>query len=250
MRTCGRLKMSWLRKTMLFCAVSVSVYGGMVHAVYAARALPVVALVGDDVVVGTGLPKGQPSFAQAFADKTKLDRMSPSTLVNISRAGETAETLVSRINEILSYRPSIVVINVGLNDALAQVDPDVIYGNLETVLNALYSSHVNILLLGVNAPSTLPDDYELKFNRIYTELASRYQIYFIPNIMDGIFFDKTNSQDSGLLPSAAGVTKIVNTVFELYRSMIKDYYTLAALCEKNPTHASCVLVSPDDGAEK
>ena len=234
----------WLRKIIQLSVIGVVVLGGVMSVAHAARELPTVVVVGDDTFIGTGLAKNEQNFMQILAAKAHGNQNFSSKIVDLSRAGETADSVVSRVNEILSYRPAIVVLGVGLNDAVNQIEPDVVFGNLESVLNALYNSQVNVLLLGIKAPSSLPDDYELRFNRIYADLASRYQVYLIPNLMDGIFFDPRYSQNDGILPSAKGVEKMFDSFTPVYVSMLRDFKGLADLCRRNPENPSCSLIAP------
>lgn len=196
--------------------------------------VPVVVVLGDDALMGKGLGPAEDGFVQTLEKNAGAAK-----LINLSREGETAESLVGRVNEVLSYRPNIVILGAGLNDALAQTEPDVTYGNLESILNALYSARVNVLLLGVKAPSTLPDEYELRFNRIYSDLALRYQAYFIPNLMDGVYLNQVYSQMDGVLPNAKGVKMMYARFAPLYRTMLGDFVALSKYCKVNPTNAKC-----------
>lgn len=197
--------------------------------------VPTVVILGDELLMGKGLNPAEDGFVQLLEKYVK----SSSKLVNLSREGEKAESLVGRVNEVLSYKPNIVVLSVGVNDALAQIEPDVVFGNLESVLNALYGARVNVLLLGIKAPPSLSDDYELRFNRIYSDLAMRYQTYFLPNLMDDIYDNQKLSQLGGVLPNADGVKLMYERFSPVYKMMLGDFIALTKYCRVNSTHAKC-----------
>lgn len=233
--------LQWYKK--LAVLVCVCIVGGVGEVYAVTQVGPTVVFLGDDAFVGKGLAPTEKGFSTLLESSVGARNGSLNVrLINLSREGETAESLSARINEILSYQPAIVVMGVGLNDALAQTGTDVAYGNLETVLNALYGAKVNVLLLGIKAPSSLPDDYELAFNRIYADLASRYQVYFIPNIMDGIFTSQQFSQDDGVMPNAAGAKKMFGVFINMFRTMLEDYTRLVEFCRTNPTNPSCQTI--------
>jgi acyl-CoA thioesterase-1 len=233
--------LQWFKK--LAVLVSLGFITSVGDAYSATATGPTVVFLGDDAFTGKGLAPTEKSFAKLLDSSVGTTNGSLNIrLINLSREGETAESLVGRINEILSYQPAIVVMGVGLNDALAQTGTDVAYGNLETVLNALYGAKVNVLLLGIKAPSSLPDDYELAFNRIYADLASRYQVYFIPNIMDGIFTSRQFSQNDGIMPNAAGAKRMFGVFMNMFRTMLGDYTGLVEFCRVNPTNPSCQTI--------
>ena len=63
---------------------------------------------------------------------------------------------------------------------LRGIKPSIIKKNLNKILEILQNKKVNILLAGMLSQESLGEEYKIKFDSIYPELAKKFQISFLP----------------------------------------------------------------------
>src|SRR3546814_5292180 len=78
---------------------------------------------------------------------------------------------------------------------LRGIGPDQTRANLDAMLAELKKREIPVLLTGMVAAPNLGSDYADKFNPIYPELASKYEVSFYPFILDDVVTDKARSEE-------------------------------------------------------
>jgi acyl-CoA thioesterase-1 len=162
---------------------------------------------GDSLTAGYGLPE-----PDAFAGRLQAALAAHgirATVINGGVSGDTTAGGLSRLDWALGDRPSLVILELGANDALRGIDPAVARANLDAMLAKLRDAHVPVLLAGMLAPPNLGAGYAAAFNPIYPELAAKYRVPLYPFFLDGVARDPALNQPDGLHPNAAGVAVIV-----------------------------------------
>ena len=77
------------------------------------------------------------------------------TVANAGVNGETTKDALSRFDRAVPAGTAIVILEFGLNDRFANVNPDVIRANLDTLLTRLQERHIQTLLIGYAGGSGL-----------------------------------------------------------------------------------------------
>ncbi len=89
---------------------------------------------GDSLSAGYGLPQ-EAGWVSLL--KRRLQTVSQASLINNSISGETAMGGRNRIEQALkTYRPDIVIVELGGNDGLRGASIDSIRDNLEAIIDA------------------------------------------------------------------------------------------------------------------
>jgi acyl-CoA thioesterase-1 len=104
------------------------------------------------------------------------------------------------------------IVELGANDMLRGIDPQVTREALDAILARLAQRHIAVMLCGMRAAPNLGVDYGHAFERIYPELAAKYGAVFYPFFLDGVAADRTLTQPDGMHPNAAGVAVIVRRI--------------------------------------
>src|SRR5581483_3296187 len=143
----SRAMRSWLRSCMLFCLV-------MLMAARSVAAAPAntILLLGDSLSAAHNieLDKGWPSLLQARL----RDMRPPRTLINASISGETTASGLSRLPDLLkTYRPALVIIELGANDGLRGLPLSEIRANLDMMIKQCRGSGARVLLQGIELDS-------------------------------------------------------------------------------------------------
>ena len=188
-----------------------------IPAAAAGKTIKVVAL-GDSLTAGYGLPEKDgfvPRLEAALAAKGIA-----AEIVNAGVSGDTASDGLARLDWSVPEGTDAVILELGANDMLRGVKPEVTRAALEAILRRLTERHIAVLLCGMRAAPNLGADYDRAFELIYPELAATYGALLYPFFLDGVAGDLSLDQHDGLHPNAAGVNVIVTRVLPKVEELI------------------------------
>lgn len=171
---------------------------------------------GDSLYAGYGLGRGQ-SLPDALQQRLRA-RGVDATFVNAGVSGDTTSGGRRRLAYTLDRMktaPDLVLLGLGGNDVLRQVDPAVTRANLEAMLDELDRSKIPVVLTGVLAPPNLGPDYAARFNTIYPALAKAHDAPLDPFILQGVLGNRALMLADGVHPNAAGVARIADRIAPL-----------------------------------
>ncbi len=170
---------------------------------------------GDSLTAGYGLPAGE-----GFVDQLEVwltnELGTPVTVVNGGVSGDTSTGGRSRLDwamaPIKSGKPDLVILELGANDALRGVSPDVTRANIDAMLKTLTDRNIPTLVAGMLASPSWGPDYEAAFNSIYPDLSEQYGLPLYPFFLDGVATIPELNQSDGLHPTKEGVAIIVEKI--------------------------------------
>ncbi len=180
-------------------------------------AVAIVAL-GDSLTAGYGLP-GEAAFP-ARLEKALAARGEPVHIANAGLSGDTTSGGLDRLDWSVPEGTQGVILELGANDALRGLDPNVTRQALETIIRRLKERGIEILLCGMRSPRNLGTDYCGAFDAIFPELAAKYKVLFYPFFLDGVALDKSLTQADGMHPNAAGVDIIVARILPKVEELV------------------------------
>ena len=91
---------------------------------------------------------------------------------------------------------------------LRGIKPDLVRQNLNKILKLLEEKKITILLAGMKSQGAFGQEYKKEFDEIYPELAKKFNIAFLPFLLEGVALNpKLNLQD-GKHPNAKGINLI------------------------------------------
>ncbi len=184
----------------------------------AAAVLKVVAL-GDSLTAGYGLPASAafPERLQAALKAKGVD----AEIVNAGVSGDTASGGRDRLDWSVPEGTDAVILELGANDALRGIDPDVTRAALDEILKHLKARNVAVLLAGMYAGRNFGPDYTARFDRIYPELAKAHNVPLYPFFLDGVAGEEKLNQRDGIHPTAAGVDVIVARILPTVEAFLR-----------------------------
>jgi acyl-CoA thioesterase-1 len=176
-----------------------------------ASAEPVqVVAFGDSLVAGYGLSPGE-SFPERLEIALK-ERGHDVVVTNAGVSGDTASDGLARLEWSVPSEADVVIVELGSNDALRGIDPEVTRKALSGILARLRQRGQSVLLAGALAPPNLGDAYAESFDPIYPALAAEYDVPLYRFFLEGVAADPALNQADGMHPNAAGVAKIVEAM--------------------------------------
>ncbi len=174
------------------------------------RALRIVAL-GDSLVAGYNLP--QRVAFPAVLEAALRARGRTIEVVNAGVSGDTASGGLARLDWSVPDGTDGVILELGANDMLRGLDPDVTRAALEGIVSRLKARGIPVMLAGMYAARNLGPDYVKRFDAIHADLAERYGLVLYPFFLDGVSGAAPRlALPDGLHPSAEGVQVIVERI--------------------------------------
>ena len=197
----------------LIVTVALFAYGAMpashLEALASERSLKIVAL-GDSLTAGYGLPT-QDSFP-AQLERALKAKGHAIEIENAGVSGDTASGGLARLDWSVPDGTDAVIVELGANDMLRGVDPKATRGALDALLGRLKQRGIEVLFAGMRAAPNLGAEYGRAFEKIFPDLAAKYDVVFYPFFLDGIATQTTLSLRDGLHPNADGVKGIVTGI--------------------------------------
>ncbi|MEJ0005939.1 MAG: arylesterase [Steroidobacteraceae bacterium] len=135
-------------------------------------------------------------------------------IINASVSGETSSGGLERLPHLLAlHHPAIVLLELGANDGLRGLPLQTVHDNLTHMITLAKDAGAQVLLLGIRLPPNYGVRYGDGFAALYSELAHRYQLPWLPFLLEGVALDPTLMQADGMHPLAAGEPKVLDTVW-------------------------------------
>lgn len=175
-------------------------------------------VLGDSLAAGYGL-----DAAQAFPVRLEAALRSRGHRVRVVNAGVSGDTSaggLARLSWTLAEKPNFVIVELGANDALRGLDPEVTYANLDRIIARLKARNIGILLAGMLAPPNFGREYGRAFRAIYQRLARRHGVSLYPFFLEGVAADPALNQRDGIHPNARGVDVIVGRILPFVAALL------------------------------
>ena len=174
--------------------------------------------LGDSLTAGYGLADKDGFVPQLQAALTA--KGIAADVQNAGVSGDTASDGLARFDWSVSQGTDAVILELGANDMLRGINPEVTRKALDAILSRLTERHIAVLLCGMRAAPNLGPEYVQAFERIYPDLAAKYGASLYPFFLDGVAADPKMTQHDGLHPDQAGVKVIVQRILPKVEELI------------------------------
>jgi acyl-CoA thioesterase-1 len=181
------------------------------------KPVKIVAL-GDSLTAGHGVAADD-AFPAKLAAALKAKGIEAS-VVNAGLSGDTASGGLDRLDWSVPDGTDAVIVELGANDMLRGIDPEITKSALAKILNRLAARHIPVLLAGMKAAPNMGPDFIKEFDAIYPALASTHRVVFYPFFLDGVAGEDKLNQGDGMHPTAAGVDEIVKRILPKVETLI------------------------------
>lgn len=183
-----------------------------------ARPLNIVAF-GDSLTAGYGLPS-QAALPDVL-EKILTQRGLNINIINAGVSGDTSLAGQARLDWSVPANTDGVILALGANDMLRGLDPAETRKTLDNIIVKLKGRNIPVMLAGMKAAPNLGADYVQKFDTIYPDLATKYNLVFYPFLLDGVAGQKTLNIADGVHPSIEGVKLIAQKMAPSVEQFIK-----------------------------
>lgn len=175
---------------------------------------------GDSLMAGYQLEAGQ-----SFPEKLEAALKANSHDVVIANAGVSGDTTaggLSRLDWSVPDETDLVILELGANDMLRGIPPELTEKNLVSMIERLRERDIDVLLVGMLAAPNLGRDYGEAFEAIYPRLAETYELPLYPFFLDGVAAQGSLLLGDGMHPNAEGVDRMVEGFLPLMETTLAE----------------------------
>jgi len=142
-------------------------------------------VLGDSLSAEYGLARG--TGWVALLEKRLAAQKIPATVVNASISGDTTAGGRSRLAPLLAqHKPSIVIVELGGNDALRGLPLAMTEENLSEMTQMAQRAGAKVLLVGMQVPPNYGGDYANRFAALYAKVAKARKAALVPFLLAGV----------------------------------------------------------------
>jgi acyl-CoA thioesterase I len=175
---------------------------------------------GDSLVAGHGLA-ADAAFPSVLQEKLRAEGYNVA-IVNAGVSGDTTSGGLARLDWTLAGGADGVILELGANDMLRGIDPEITKVALDAMLAKLKARKIKVLIAGMQAAPSLGPEFKSRFDAIYPELAKKYDATLYPFFLDGVAGDPSFELPDRLHPNPAGVERIVARILPTVRAFLNQ----------------------------
>ena len=144
-----------------------------------------VLVVGDSLSAEYGLKRGS-GWVALLEDKLQAEKRAV-TVVNASISGDTTAGGRARLAALLrQHKPTIVIIELGANDALRGLALETTQQNLLAMTRAAQKTKARVLLIGMQVPPNYGGAYSEAFAGLFPQVAKTTQSVLVPFLLSNV----------------------------------------------------------------
>lgn len=175
---------------------------------------------GDSLMAGYLLPAGD-AFPQQL--ETALDQKGYNVVIdNAGVSGDTTSGGLARLDWSIPDDTDIVILELGANDALRGITPELTEANLDEMLTKLKNRNISVILAGMMAPPNMGKAYADAFNPIYPRLAQKHNVPLYPFFLDGVAAQSEYLLEDGMHPNQAGIAVMVSKFLPVFEKIVTE----------------------------
>jgi acyl-CoA thioesterase I len=175
---------------------------------------------GDSLSAGYGLKPGEawPTLLQTRLAREGFNH----SVVNGSVSGETSAGGRSRLPTALAeHKPDIVILELGANDGLRGLRPQLLAQNLEAMIADAVAANARVLLVGMQMPPNYGPAYTRRFAQTFEDVAQSTQVPLIPFLMEGFADRPEMFLADGIHPTAEAQSLVLDTIWQGLEPLLK-----------------------------
>lgn len=182
-------------------------------------AKPVIVVLGDSISAEYGLPRDT-GWVALMRQRLASERIDYS-VANASISGDTTSGGRARMPELMQrLKPSIVIVELGANDALRGVPLATTEDNLRTIIEQAQQGHAKVVLIGMYVPPNYGPDYTQKFHGVYEQLSKEFRLPLVPFLLAGIADKPEMFQSDQIHPTQQAQGVLLDNVWPTLKPLL------------------------------
>ena len=179
----------------------------------------VIVAFGDSLTAGLGVPADQtyPARLGARLRHEGYDYR----VVNAGVSGDTTAGGLRRVDWALRLKPEIVILELGVNDALRGQPLTSVRANLEQLVTRFQDAGVRVLVAGMRLPPNYGTPYADEFYRLFSQVARGRNAPYLPFFLEGVGAVPSLNQPDGIHPTAEGYAIVVTHMWPYLQPLLR-----------------------------
>ena len=188
----------------------------------AVGAMRTVLVLGDSLAAGYGVDAAQ-AFPALLQQKVAAAGL-PFQIVSAGVSGDTTAGGLRRLDWVLKRPVDVLLIELGGNDGLRGLAPETTRTNLQMIIDKTRAQRpgTRIIIAGMQLPPNLGEDYVLKFERVFPEVAKANGAALIPQLLAGVGGDPKLNLPDRIHPTPEGHKLVAETVWKVLRPVLEE----------------------------
>ena len=167
----------------------------------------VIVAFGDSLTAGLGVPADQ-TYPARLGERLRREGYDYK-VVNAGVSGDTTAGGLRRVEWALRLKPEIVILELGVNDALRGQKLTSVRANLEQLVTRFQAAGARVLVLGMRLPPNYGTPYAEDFFQLFGEVARARDVPHVPFFLEGVGAIPRLNQPDGIHPTAEGYALVV-----------------------------------------
>lgn len=181
---------------------------------------PAILVLGDSISAAYGIKREQgwvnllQQYLLQHRNEVKIAQTMPAyKIINASISGETTGGARARLPKLLlKHQPSIVIIELGGNDALRGYPIQTLRDNLNNMTQLSQQAKAQVLIVGMRIPPNYGKHYTEMFYNSFKETASNHGAALVPFLLDEIAIYPKLMQRDGIHPTAQAQAQLLENI--------------------------------------
>jgi acyl-CoA thioesterase-1 len=176
-------------------------------------------VLGDSLTEGIGVAR---DLAYPALLEKKLHQIGKKdwVVINAGLSGATTASALSRLKWQFKNRPDLVLLVLGGNDGLRALKIEDSQKNLDQAIQYIREQKVPVILGGLYMPPNYGKEYTEKFKQMYSALAKKHQLAWVPFILDSVAGDSKYNLPDGIHPNEKGHAIIAENIFKVLKGAL------------------------------
>jgi acyl-CoA thioesterase-1 len=180
---------------------------------------PTIVCFGDSLTAGYGTDPGEsyPDYLQELLTRDGY----PYRVSNAGVSGNTTKDGLDRLPRLIARKPALVVLEFGGNDGLRGLPLEQTEANLGSMIEQLQAAGIPVALAGITLPPNYSGEYIKQFNGMYSTLARKNHLPFLPFLLQGVYGTPGGMQDDATHATAQGNRQVAANVEKLITPLLR-----------------------------
>jgi acyl-CoA thioesterase-1 len=179
-------------------------------------------VLGDSLAAGFGV---QPGGAFPALIQEKIDALGWNfQVVNAGVSGDTSSGGLGRIDWLLKRQVDVLLVELGGNDGLRGISPDVTRRNLQAIIEKTRGKYpeAKIVVAGMKMPPNLGLIFTSEFESVFPDVAKETGAALIPFLLEGVAGEPALNLPDRIHPTPEGHQRVADNVWEVLRPVLES----------------------------
>jgi acyl-CoA thioesterase-1 len=137
-------------------------------------------------------------------------------------AGRYSAGGLSRLDWSLDGDVRVLIVALGGNDGLRGLPVQQLKQNLSQIIERARARRITVMLAGMEAPPNHGWEYVVDFHQVFADLAKKYQVPFVPFLLQGGAGHDDLNQRDGIHPTAQGARIVADNVWTVLKPIVEE----------------------------